>query len=112
MLILNEISIISSYLFSNISNQLNHFRGYYDAKDAYFRYTPIMIVLGNFAQFPPISTIFIIFLAKKKTIVTSSIIENNNKLINVILWNIIVVIKQLVGFKLFNKFKDVVILNE
>ena len=93
MLILNKISIISSYLFSNISNQLNYLRGYYNAKDMCFKYTPIIIILGNFTQFPLISTIFIIFPAKKKIIVTSFIIENNNELINVVLWNIIVVIK-------------------
>jgi hypothetical protein len=112
MLVLDEISMISGQLFNKISKRLNYLRDYHDAKDAYFGRTPIVIVLGDFAQFPPVSATSVIFPAKKRTAVTSSVMDSDDEEINTTPRNITTAAEQLAGFQLFDKFSDVVILNE
>jgi hypothetical protein len=112
MLVLDEISMISGQLFNKISKRLNYLRGYHDTEDAYFGRTPIVIVLGDFAQFPPVSATSVIFPAKKRTAVTSSVMGSDDEQVNTTPRNITTAAEQLAGFQLFDKFSNVVILNE
>lgn len=112
MLVLDEISMISGQLFSQINKRLNHLKGYHDNEDAYFGCTPIVLVLGDFAQFPPVSATSLIFPAKKSAATPFPDPEDDNLPIDDKPRNVKAAAEQLAGFQLFDKFNNVVILNE
>jgi hypothetical protein len=112
MLVLDEISMISGQLFSKINSRLNHLRGYHDIEDICFGRLPIVMVLGDFAQFPPVNGTPVIFPAKRGTAAFFSAVANDRESIEGTPRNITKEAEQLSGYKLFDKFTDVVILNE
>lgn len=112
MLVLDELSMVSGQLFYNISQRLNHLRGHHEAEDVYFGRVPVVMVLGDFAQFPPVSATSVIFPAKTSAPKTSFRVGDDDETISTEPQNITAAMAQLAGYKLFEKFTHVVILNE
>jgi len=112
MLVLDELSMVSGRLFHTVSKRLNFLRGHHDAENVYFGRVPVVMVLGDFAQFPPVSANSVIFPAKLGAPRNQSPSGSTEDAINISPRDITAATEQLAGYKLFQKFTNVIILNE
>jgi hypothetical protein len=112
MLVLDEVSMVSGHLFNTVNRRLNALRGYHDAENVYFGRVPVVMILGDFAQFPPVNATSVVFPAKIGAAKSHSQPDGAEDDINVSPRNINAATEQLAGYNLFRKFTNVIILNE